>query len=249
MKTKTYNSGLRALLSIRNLSHSLEQHHSQLLQIEKEIIELSKNMSAIIEANCSTESCEKWKVALQTIDSPAFNVNKTLSIAVEKTAIKDGSDSSELWKQFELHLSELKEVYSDLEKLGVKILPKSEHSNWKKSISQFEDTILPLIVSNADTCRIELRIIARYNATELTQITDAVLVGIPNDFTKEEADKYEKDYLTALKDFKQEFNKEKNLWDSFLDILADGTHQLPAENVMMGRWVDGEKGDLVVDKE
>ena len=43
---------------------------------------------------------------------------------------------------------------------------------------------------------------------------------------------------------KYEFNKEKNLWDSFLDILADGAHQSPTENVMMSRWIEGEKGDL-----
>ena len=244
MKTKTYNLGLRALLSIRNFSDSLEKKRSQLVQIEKEINDLNKATSGIIESNCTIESYEKWKIALKEIDSPVFNINKIVKAVIDKIAIKNGSDISAFWKQFELHLIKLKDVYKNLEELGYKILPESEHSNWKRSMGEFEDSILPLIVSNADACRVELRIISRYDATELTQITETVLVGIPNDFTKEEADKYEKDYLIALKDFKQEFKKEKNLWDSFLDILADGSHQSPSENVMMGRWVDGEKGDL-----
>jgi len=47
-----------------------------------------------------------------------------------------------------------------------------------------------------------------------------------------------------LKDFKKEFSEEKNLWDTFLDILAGGTHQSPSEHVMMERWIEGEKRDL-----
>ncbi|MFN3489223.1 MAG: hypothetical protein ACK4YV_08820 [Emticicia sp.] len=244
MKTKTYNSGLRALLSIRNLSESLEKNRTALVQIEKEINDLNSDTSVIIQSNCTTDAYEKWKTALKEIDSPAFNVNKTLKTVIEKIAIKDSSGSSDLWKQFDLYLGELNNIYKNLEELGIEILPKTEHEFWKRDIDKFKETILPLIESISDTCRVQLRIIEKYSTNEVTQITDAVLLGIPNDFTPEEAEKYEQDYLVALKDFKQEFHKEKDLWDSFLDILADGSHQTPTENVMMGRWVDGEKGDL-----
>jgi hypothetical protein len=244
MKTKTYNSGLRALLSIRNLNASLEKNRTALVQIEKEINDLNSDTSVIIQSNCTIESYEKWKVALKETDSPAFNVNKTLIMAIEKIAIKDSSSSSDLWKQFDLYLGELKNAYKNLEELGIGMLPAAEHEFWKRDIGKFKETILPLIDSIEETCRVQLRIIEKYSTNELTQITDTVLLGIPNDFTTEEAEKYEHDYLVALKDFKQEFHKEKNLWDSFLDILADGSHQSPSENVMMGRWVEGEKGDL-----
>jgi hypothetical protein len=244
MQTKTYNSGLKALLSIRNFGVSLEKNRTQLVKIEKEINDLNNDTSVIIESNCTIEKYEKWKTALKEMDSPAFNVNKILKTAIEKIAIKDSSGSVELWKDFDLHLGELKNAYKHLEELGIEILPEKEHEYWKRDIGKFNETILPLIDSIEETCRVQLRIIEKYSPLELTQITDTVLLGIPNDFTPEEADKYEKDYLVALKDFKQEFHKEKNLWDSFLDILADGSHQSPSENVMMGRWVDGEKGDL-----
>lgn len=244
MKTKSYNSGLRALLSIRNLNESLEKNRTTLVQIEKEINDLNNDASVIIQSNCTTESYEKWTTERKEIDSPAFNVKKTLKTAIEKIAIKDSSGSSDLWKQFDLYLGDLKNAYTNLAKLGIEMLPENEHEYWKRDIGKFKETILPLIDSIEETCRVQLRIIEKYSTNELAQITDTVLLGIPNDFTPEEAEKYEKDYLIALKDFKQEFHKEKNLWDSFLDILADGSHQSPTENVMMSRWVDGEKGDL-----
>jgi hypothetical protein len=190
------------------------------------------------------ESFEKWVSALKTIDRPAFNINRILSVAVEKIATKDFSDSCVLWRKFEFYLCKLKEAYCDLRLLGLKLLNESEYSKWVKNMEEFDNSILPLIVSNAEFCLEELKIIGRYNAKELSQITKTVLKGVPNDFTNDEADNYERDYLVALKDFKQEFHKEKNVWDSFLDILADRSHQSPSENVMMGRWVDGEKGDL-----
>ena len=124
------------------------------------------------------------------------------------------------------------------------MLPAELHVHLKHDLGKFKEMILPLIEVIEETCRVQLCIIERYSTNELMQITDTLLQGIPNDFTLEEAEKYEHDYLVALKDFKQEFHKEKNLWDSFLDILADGSHQSPAENVMMSRWIEGEKGDL-----
>ena len=63
-------------------------------------------------------------------------------------------------------------------------------------------------------------------------------------FTYAEAVHYQNDYYKALVNFKNEFKKEKNLWDKFLDILAGGTHQSPSERVMMERWVDGEEDNM-----
>lgn len=244
MKTKTYNSGLRALLSIRNMNASLEKNRTTLVQIEKEINDLNNDTSVIIQSNSTIESYEKWKIALKETDSPAYNVNKILKTAIEKIAIKDGSTSTDLWKQFDKYRDELKKAYKNLEDLGIGMLPAELHVHLKHELGKFKEMILPLIEVIEETCRLQLCIIERYSTNELKQITDTLLQGIPNDFTLEEAEKYEHDYLVALKDFKQEFHKEKNLWDSFLDILADGSHQSPSENVMMSRWIEGEKWDL-----
>ena len=94
---------------------------------------------------------EKWKVALKETDSPAFNINKILKMAIEKIAIKDSSGSTDLWKQFDLYAGELKNAYKNLEELGIEMLPVTEHEFWKRDIGKFKETILPLIESVEET--------------------------------------------------------------------------------------------------
>ena len=244
MKNGIYHSELRALLSIRNFSNGLEKHYSQMVQIQKNLEELNKNALAIIVGNCSTEAQEKYKVGLKKIDRDLKVINEVLNLGKEKVNSHDRSNSSALWNKFDLHLNNIKEEYKNLEKLGFEILPESEHVHWKKDICNFEAAILPLIVSHAKTCQIELQMIEKYTPDEIHNISQIIFNHIPEDFNFEQADKYEKDYLNVFEDFKNEFRKDKNLWDKFLDILAGGTHQSPSERVMMQRWVEGEKQDL-----
>lgn len=244
MDTKPYHAELRALLSIRNFSKTMDKHYEQMLQIEKNLDEMNKDTSAIIAAHCSVDSQKKWKYNLKELQDSVFAINQVLKSLKEKVAKLDRSDSSELWKQFDAQIAKLKENYKTSEKLGLEILPESEHEHWKNDICNFEDAILPLIISHADACKVELKIIEKYTPAELHKITKIILDHIPEDFTIEEADKYEEDYLRAVEEFKKEFSHEKNLWDKFLDILAGGTHQPPSERVMLERWIEGEKQDL-----
>ncbi|ESU20361.1 hypothetical protein FEDK69T_28780 [Flavobacterium enshiense DK69] len=244
MKNEPYHSELRALVSIRNFNSALEKHYAQMLQIEKNFEELNKKALSIIEAHSSSESQEKWKKCLKGMNDSLDGVNNTLNSAKEKFKNHDRSDSTMLWKQFELHLNNLKDANKNLENFGFEILPESEHIHWKKDVCNFEDTILPLIVSHAKACEIELQMIEKYTPNEIHRLTQILMAHIPENFSFEEADKYEKDYLKAFETFKKEFREEKNLWDIFLDILAGGTHQAPSERVMLQRWIEGERGDL-----
>lgn len=239
-----YNPELRALLSVRNFNAVLEKHYTQLLQIEQEMDKKNKTALAVIEANCSPEAQVKWKAHLKEIDDAIFSINQILNAAKVNTTKKDHTDSSVMWKPFELYLIKLKEEYKDFKSLGFEILPESVHKHWEKDICNFESTMLALVISYAEVCRVELQLIERYMPDELDKITQIILKHIPDDFTFEEVNKYEKDYLSALDDFKQELQEEKNLWDTFLDILAGGTHQSPNEHVMMERWIEGERGNL-----
>jgi hypothetical protein len=79
---------------------------------------------------------------------------------------------------------------------------------------------------------------------EVDELTDTILKNMPMRYSMEEAVQYEKEYMQAYEELKRQAKEKKNLWDRFLDILAGGTQQTPAEMVMMQRWVNGEKGDL-----
>ena len=243
METKEYNSKLRALLSIRNFHNAFEKHYEQLKKIEEEFDKLSTNALSIIETNCKKDEVDEWEVSKKDVSDSINSINDVLSLLQKKIEGKERTDSKELWKQFGIYENKFKKAYRFSEKLGYDLLPENAHKHWEKDICNFEDAVMPLIVSHADACKLELEMIEKYTPKELDEITQVVANLIPDDFTFEEADKYEQEYLNAVKELKQEFNKDKNLWDRFLDILAGGTHQSPSERVMMKRWVDGEKED------
>ena len=244
METKAYNSKLRAVLSIRNFNKVLEKHYEQMLEIESSLNELNNNATALIRAHSSPGSQERWDNIQSEMSKALTAINQVLKTAKEKVKYKNRSHSIELWERYDLFLQKFKETFQMAEVMGFEILPKSEHIHWRKDIINYEDTILPLIVSHAEACRVELEMIERYTPRELDFITQIVSEHIPDNFNFEDADKYEYEYLNALEEFKKEFRKEKNLWDKFLDILAGGTHQSPSERVMMQRWLNGEKQEL-----
>lgn len=241
---KTYSSGFKNLLSVRKFSGLLEKHYAQLMQIEKDQNELNKNILGLVEAHAPTETVELWQLGVKEINIAVSSVNQILNTAKAKVANKVRSDSSEMWQQFDSQLIRLKEATKNLAHLNAESLLETEQLTWKNGIATLEDTFLPLVGTYAEACRVELQMIERYTPAELDKINLIILNHIPKDYTAEEVDQYEKEYLVAVQDFEQEFHEDKNLWDTILDILAGGTHQSPAEHVMMERWLEGDKHDL-----
>jgi hypothetical protein len=239
--SKKYHSGFRALLCIGNFKGSSEKHYAQLMKIEGDLEAMNKTASAIIEANHLPELLEKWEITIKEINQTILSINQVLNTAKDKVAKQDRTDFSAFWKQLDMDLDKLKQAYITIGGFELERLPENEHVVWQKNISQFENTILPAIVSHVETCKVELQMIEKYTPEQLNLMTQAILKNIPNDFTFEEADKYEQDYLKAMADYEKEFSADKNWWDTFLDILAGGTHQSPEERVMMQSWVEGEK--------
>lgn len=241
---KVYNSRLRALLALRDNSDNLGNKYNKLLEIEKDINELNFGTTKLIEVNSAPEEISNWKSALNNYNDSVTFMNKALLSLKEKIAKNDRSDSSDLWKEFNLRLDQLKTASKNLQKMGCETLPKGNKENWENDICTYESALMPLVISYAEACQIELQVIEKYTPQEQKRIKQLICEHIPRDFTADEINEYRKDYLNALDDLRKEFKKEKNLWDSFLDILAGGVHQTPAEHVMMKRWLDGEKGDL-----
>lgn len=228
-------------MSIGNFKGSSEKHYAQLMKMEGDLDKMNENASAIIERSHSVELMNKWRTTLQEIKETILSINQTLNAAKDKVAHQDRTDFSAFWQELDANLAKLKQDYIAMDSLGLEMLPKEQHSAWQENIDQFESTILPGIVSYVETCKVELKMIDKYTPEQLNQMMHSVFVHIPDDFTFEEADKYEQDYVKAFADYEKEFSGDKNWWDTFLDILAGGTHQSPTERVMMKSWVEGEK--------
>ena len=239
-----HSSQLRALLSIRRFSAGLEEHRDQLKQIENDLSELNKSTLALLGAGSNMDARAKWDAVIGEINDEVLSINQLLSSANKKVEQRDRSDSSELWKQIDGQMELLKASCKKMEDLGFELLSESDQIHWKTNILNFRRSILPLFISHAMAYKVELQMIEQYTPEELNKITQVILNKIPGDFTVEEAKTYERDYLKAMDDLEKEFHEEKNLWDTFLDILAGGTHQTPSERVMLNRWIEGEKGEL-----
>ena len=63
--SKSHNPGLKALLSIKKFTATLEKDFTELLQIESELLELDKAGSLMLEATTSPEAVARWKAIKQ----------------------------------------------------------------------------------------------------------------------------------------------------------------------------------------
>ena len=197
-KKKTYNSGLRALLTIRNFSDVLEKHYARLLQIEEDINELNNKTKATVETHCSPDLCLKWQATLKEFNESMASTHQVINSFREKITIRDRSDTSALWTAFDEQLDKLKKNYKSLELVGSEILPENEQINWETDTRKYENLFITSLVSYTQSCRVELQMIEKYTPEELNKINQLILEHIPKDFTLAEADEYEKDYLDAL---------------------------------------------------
>ena len=192
----------------------------------------------------SALSIAGWKAKLVRINNAIESVKHILEDGKRKIESNDKSDNSEMWVKFDSLMIQLEKELEDLPQMSVNVIPPSERIEWQKEMRDSEGVFLPMVVAYADACRVELLIREKYSAEELKQLNEFIQSKTPSDSSKEEAIRYEQDYKSAVTEFLSEFEKDKNLWDRFLDILAGGTHQLPSERVMLERWIVGEKGDL-----
>ncbi len=240
---RSHNPGLRALLSIKKNTATLEKAYAELLQTESELDELNKNGLLIIKANTSPEATAQWNSHLQEADKVVTGINDILVAAQEKIAQNEKEGYSDLWKKLSLHITALKNNSKNAADSGLTLLPEAIRAKWDKEFVKPETFLMESLISQMESCRVLVQVIERYTPDELNSLTQIIVDHVPLDFTYEEAKEYQNDYYKALVNFKKEFKKDKNLWDKFLDILAGGTHQLPSEGAMMERWLDGEEAE------
>jgi hypothetical protein len=238
---KAYHSGMMALMSIRNFSQELAKDYEQLIKLEGELEQMNNNATGMIEKFCTPQALDTWKKGLTEIHLNMITINQLITTAGEKAGNNSLDDAAGLWSRFDASLSHLQEVYHDLNDGAIAALPPAEYQHWNNDIFNLITSPLPVFATQAALCRLKLQMLQKYTPEELISINKMILDHIPDDFTFEEAAKYQKEYLMAMVDFTKEFREKKNLWDKFLDVLAGGTHQSPSERVMMDNWINGEK--------
>jgi flagellar biosynthesis chaperone FliJ len=177
---------------------------------------------------------------MQKLQNNISTLKTILSKAITQIKNKEANNLSNNWKNTNEYSKGVSENYKNLQLIGSKCLPENEKDSWIKLWSE-AFVKYDKIINESNACGVQLKMIEEYKPEEVDEITDSILKHTPLNYSIVEADKYEKEYLQAIQEIKNEVSQKKNLWDKFLDILAGGTQQTPAQRVMMQRWVNGER--------
>ncbi len=239
----TSNSKLRAIVSIRNLVLGISTDWKELKTFGKEVDEQIHHASAIFIKNTSTMAQQQWNNEMRQVERNIHFLKDIMKQVVEKINQKDSENLAEIWNSHKKYSTDLLDRLQAMHELGKRDLPGRFHTEWANNWELIFNKFMT-IQHLAEGSSLHLSMISEYAPDEVDELTDTILKNMPGTYTMEEALQYEKEYLEAYEQLKKEASRKKNLWDRFLDILAGGIQQSPAERVMMQRWINGEKENL-----
>lgn len=239
----TQSPKLKTIVSIRNLVYGISSDWKTLRALGREIDEMINTASTLFMNKAPIIAHERWLLELGKIEQNRTALNAIMNRVVDKINRRDAQDLAETWNSHQEYSSSLLENLTNLQVLGKTHLPESEQQQWNNHWTLVMDKF-ESIQQLVEASSLHLAMINEYTPAEVDELTHTILQHMPKKYTMEEATQYEQAYMKAYEELKHEAQQKKNLWDRFLDLLAGGTQQSPAERVMMQRWVEGEKGQL-----
>lgn len=242
MKEQSFNPAIEAVTTIRHLAMSISDNWSAMKSVGAEVEENLNTASLMVNTHAESETRIKWKGLTDEYRTELDVLKGIMSMAIDKINQKDASSISANWGEHHFHVERVEEIYDILERLGRKALPENKINEWETLWLHIKSSH-SIIRNEANAIGTQLQLIELYNPEEVDELTDTILKHIPMTYSNQEAHQYTDEYIKAYEEIKKEASQKKNLWDRFLDILAGGVQQTPAQRVMMKRWVDGEKGD------
>lgn len=239
----TQSPKLTAIVSIRNLVLGLSNDWKELKSLGADIDESIHHTSTTFINKAPVLAHERWLIETSKVEKNVQSLKEIMNRVVESINHKKSDGLAELWNKNKEFATNILESLNVLNELGKTYLPSDLQSNWTESWNVIFDKFVA-IQHLAEGSSLHLSMIDEFAPEEVDELTDTILRNMPKRYTMEEALQYEKEYMEAYEELKKEATQKKNLWDRFLDILAGGVQQSPAERVMMQRWVNGEKGEL-----
>jgi hypothetical protein len=240
MTQERFNPKLSAIVSIRNLVKGISTEWKELRTFGKEIDQLTQELGATFINNAPIIAHQHWVSEQEKFQKSVASLKENLNQVIGKINAKQATGLTTIWEEQNQHSNNVRTNIKTMIELGKVHLPKNLLENWatksNKVLSKLGD-----IQQLADGSHTQLQMIEEYAPEEVDELTDTILKHMPMSYSMDEAKKYEKEYMLAYEDLKTQASQKKNLWDKFLDVLAGGTQQTPAQMVMMKRWVDGEK--------
>ncbi|MFZ4929368.1 hypothetical protein [Chryseobacterium sp. Mn2064] len=234
---RAYYSQFTSLFYLRNTNITLERDAKEILRMLKELQQLTNKSRLIFSTYCSLSQHNLWQSVLEGLSENIKNIRIQFEYILENMIKKNKINSIIFWKQNETYTNELAAHHKKLVQLAGQILPEEERLSWKASICNFYDEIFSLLTPLTRMCRLELDFIEKYSPKTFNQNVMDIIKDIPENYTLQQAKKYEHEYIKILTNYSHELCRKNNFWDSLLYILSGGMYQLPSERTLSKRWI------------
>lgn len=237
-----FNPVIEAVVSIRHFALAASNNWSTMNTISTQLNADIETAGALIQKFGSEETKQKWTYEINGYNLDINQLKQIMNTTISKIKNKKKEDLYSAWNEYPKYVTGINKSYVNLKTLGDRSIPENEKENWTILWENIRKAHIQ-IQNEAKACGLQLKMIESCTPFEVDELTDTILKHIPMHYSLEEANAYTDEYIKAYEDIKKEASQKKNLWDTFLDLLAGGVQQTPAQRVMMQRWVDGEKGD------
>lgn len=242
MEQKEFNPIIEAVVSIRQYVLSVSENWTAMKSLGVTLKNDMDKATGMVNMYGSDSTKQHWASELIDFNASKSHLEEIMQFVISRIKEKSTEGLSTRWNDYPEHVSKMEVSYKKMIDLGRLSLPENKKGEWAElwnSIMQSHG----YMGREANAIGIQLGLMEKCTPNEIDELSDTILKHIPSGYSIEEAHKYTDEYMEAYNQLKKEVSQKKTLWDRFLDILAGGTQQTPAQRVMMQRWVEGEKGD------
>lgn len=234
-----FNPVIKAVQSLRKLALEVNNDNNEIRTLEEGIIKKLEEAGKMIISINDNSVTTLWLAEKSKLESNIKHLLEFLKNIESKFKSQDTSNITALFDGKDEYRSAVITGLNEMKKMGEVLFNGEKFGEWNKIWDEISDYHAK-ILSYKEIYTLKLKMIESLTPEEIDSLTSDVLKHIPLDYSDEEAQKYEQEYVKAFNDLKEEQSKKKNVWDKILDILAGGIQETPAHRVQMTRWLEGE---------
>ncbi len=242
MERKEFNPIIEAVVSIRHYAIAVSNNWSTMKAIGAVLKDDVEKATDLIQDHGSNGTKAQWSKELIEYYGAKSQLLDIMNNIISKIKAKSAQGLLDHWNKYPGYVSKMESSYERMKEMGFTAVSKNKKGEWAELWNSIYAAHTKM-GQEAVAIGIQLELMEQHGPEEVDELSDTILKHIPIRYSREEAHKYTDEYMEAYEQLKKEASQKKNLWDKFLDVLAGGTQQTPAQRVMMQRWVDGEKGD------
>ncbi|MBK8501122.1 MAG: hypothetical protein IPL46_02365 [Saprospiraceae bacterium] len=246
MTTYDVNPRLRAAIKLRHMVDAISENWQQMIGVSDQVQKMLDDATSFMNAYGTEIAKNTFGENISMTNKNIEGVRQLLKEVLEALRDNQPIDLKINWNSFQTFLESVEQDFSAYERLPENGFMEGNYEDWANIWKVLKSNLL-VIRGLSEAAYLRAKMVVEFSNEELDSLTQSIIKHIPRGFSLVEADKYEKEYIEAMDMIEVESNKKDNLWDRLLNLLAGAIpfKQTPAERVMMQRWLDGEKGELL----